>query len=258
MPGPHKTHQPPSEVAPDTFVVHDHTGEGVAPVLAAVNSLVIRGAEPVVVDTGFAANRERFLADVFGLVEPENLRWVVLSHDDVDHVGNVGALLEAAPHATLVASRDMGERLGPTLEVPEARVRWAEDGDVLDVGDRGLALVRPPLFDSPTTRGVFDPTTGVYWAADAFGAPMSHLVTHADRLDRRFWVEGMAAYHRRLVPWHDLLDVAAYQRAVDRVEALGIRAIASGHGPTIPERLVGAAFDGIRRFAAASGEPPAA
>ena len=48
--------------------------------------MVIRAAEPVVVDTGMMENREQYLEDVFSLVEPEDIRWVFISHDDVDHV----------------------------------------------------------------------------------------------------------------------------------------------------------------------------
>src|SRR5690349_23628304 len=88
-----KTRLEPTRIAPETFLIHDHQGEGTAPVSVALNTMVIRAAEPVVVDTGVAANRERYLADVFGLVEPEDVRWAFLSHDDVDHTGNVNALM---------------------------------------------------------------------------------------------------------------------------------------------------------------------
>ena len=83
--------------AVDTFLIHDHQGEGYAPVVVALNSMVIRAAEPVVVDTGMAENRDQYLADVFSLVEPEDIRWVFISHDDVDHTGNVNALMELRP-----------------------------------------------------------------------------------------------------------------------------------------------------------------
>jgi hypothetical protein len=107
----------------------------------------------VVVDTGMAENRDQFLADVFGLVEPQDIRWVFISHDDVDHTGNVNALMDAAPNATLVVNWFMTKRMGATLEVPPTRQRWIGDGDVLDVGDRTLHAVRPPIFDSPRPAG---------------------------------------------------------------------------------------------------------
>ena len=146
--------------------------------------MVIRGAEPVVVDTGMAENREQYLADVFSLVEPEDIRWVFISHDDVDHTGNLNALMELAPNATLVVNWFMAERMGASLEVPPTRQRWVGDGERIDVGDRTLLAVRPPIFDSPTTRGLFDPTTGVYWASDSFATPMLQPVTNVAELDQ--------------------------------------------------------------------------
>ena len=131
-----KTHLDPTEIAPETFLIHDHEGEGTAPVCVALNSMLIRGAEPVVVDTGMAENRDQYFADLFGLVEPEDIRWVFISHDDVDHTGNLNALMDAAPNATLVINRFMTSRMGESLQVPPSRQRWVGDGETLDVGDR--------------------------------------------------------------------------------------------------------------------------
>jgi flavorubredoxin len=154
MPEFSKTHLEPTLIAPETFLIHDHEGEGTAPVCVPLNTMVIRGAEPVVVDTGMAENRDQYLADVFSLVEPEDIRWVFISHDDVDHTGNLNALMERAPNATLVINWFMTTRMGASLEVPPTRQRWVGDGEGLDVGDRVLQAVRPPIFDSPTTRGL--------------------------------------------------------------------------------------------------------
>ncbi len=246
---PPKTHQPPTEIAPDTFVIHDHSGEGHAPVMVPLNSMVIRGEEPVVVDTGMADNRYRFLKDLFDLVEPDDIRWVFVSHDDVDHTGNVNALMEAAPNATLVVNWFMVERMGATLEVPVQRMRWVGDGESFAAGDRVLQAVRPPVYDSPTTRGLFDPTTGVYWASDSFAAPMTELAVDAADLDPQFWAESMAMFHQYASPWIELVDDARYQRSVDRVEQLGLTTIAGCHAPTIHEPMVAAAFENIRTFA---------
>ena len=106
MAPPGKTRFAPTQIAPETFVIHDHEGEGTAPVVVPLNSMVIRGAEPVVVDTGMAENREQYLADVFALVEPDDVRWVFISHDDVDHTGNVNAAHGRVPE------RHPGRRTG--------------------------------------------------------------------------------------------------------------------------------------------------
>ena len=137
-----------------------------------LNSMVIRAAEPVVVDTGMAENREQYLADVFGLVDPEDIRWVFISHDDVDHTGNVNALMDGLRQRHARRELVHRDRMGASLAVSPTRQRWVGDGEAFDVGDRVLRTVRPPIFDSPTTRGLFDPTTGVYWGSDSFATPM--------------------------------------------------------------------------------------
>ncbi len=238
------THFEPTLIAPETFLVHDHQGEGDDWI--ALNTMVIRGAEPVVVDTGMMENREQYLADVFSLVEPEDIRWVFISHDDVDHTGNVNALMEQAPNATLVIDWFMQERMGASLDVPATRWRWVQDGDGFDVGDRTLQIVRPPVFDSGTTRGIFDPLTEVYWGSDAFAAPMSTPVRDVADLDLVPWLEGIHTFAQYISPWLALVDEAKFQRTVDRIESLNPRVLAGCHTPVITEGYVADAIAATR------------
>jgi len=228
-----KTRLTPTEIAPETFLIHDHQGEGSAPVVVALNSLVIRAQEPVVVDTGMAENREQYLADVFGLVEPADVRWVFISHDDVDHTGNVNALMDACPNATLIVNWFMTERMGESLAVPPTRQRWIDDGGTLDVGDRTLVALRPPIFDSPTTRGLFDPTTGVYWASDTFATPMLAPARNVEEIDVDFWTAGMHMFHQYVSPWVTMVRDAEFQATVDRVAQLSPAVIAGCHTPAV-------------------------
>lgn len=250
-----KTRLEPTRIAPETFLIHDHQGEGTAPVTVALNSMVIRGAEPVIVDTGEAANQDQYLRDVFSLVEPQDVRWVFISHDDIDHTGNVNALMDACPNATLVINWFMVERMGPTLAVPPTRWRWVGDGESFDAGDRVLHAVRPPIFDSPTTRGLFDPTTGVYWASDSFATPMLHPVRDVDELDTDFWANGIATFSQYVSPWVSLVDLDRYRATVDRIVALAPSVIAGCHTPMIRGGRVAAALDVTRRTPELTVEP---
>ena len=78
--------------------------------------------------------------------------------------------LTACPGARIVASFFMCERMAAAAPLPLSRLRWLEPGESLDIGDRCLHAVLPPLLDSPTTRGVYDDSTGVLWAADCFAS----------------------------------------------------------------------------------------
>jgi flavorubredoxin len=250
-----KTRLAPTQIASETFLIHDHNGEGTAPVMVPLNSMVIRGAEPMVVDTGMPENRDQFLADVFSLVEPEDIRWVFISHDDIDHTGNLNALMELAPNATVVVNWFMWERMGASLEVSPLRQRWVGDGEKIDIGDRVLTAVRPPVFDSPTTRGLYDPTTGVYWASDSFAAPMLSVTPHVADMDLGFWREGMTMFNQYVSPWLQLVDDEKFQLTVDRIEALGATSIVGCHTPIIGRDLVGEAIDITRKSADAIVAP---
>jgi flavorubredoxin len=202
-----------------------------------------------------AENREQYLDDVFSLVEPDDIRWVFISHDDVDHTGNVNALMAAAPNATLVIDWFMQERMGASLDVAPSRWRWVQDGDTIDAGDRTLHVVRPPVFDSPTTRGLFDPSTRVYWGSDAFASPMAVPVSDVADLDPTSWVDGIHMFARYVSPWLALVDDAKFQRTVDRIEALQPRVIAGCHTPVIAGGFVEDAI-AATRLAPSAVVPP--
>ena len=247
---------PPSRIAADTWVIHQVQPALGQPLFVFLNSMLILGAEPMIVDTGTPANREQWLKDVFSLVEPNDVRWVFLSHDDVDHTGNLDEVMTACPNAQLVCNWAMIERHTNCFEFPLSRCRWIMDGETLDIGDRELAALRPPVYDSPTTRGLFDPTTGVYWAVDTFATPLPDPQMGVGDLDPDFWQGGLAMFALGAVsPWLSLVDEGKYGRYVDRVQNLDITTVACCHSPVIEGPLIERAFAHIRQLPTI--EPPA-
>jgi flavorubredoxin len=250
------THIAPSLIAKDTYLLHQVQPALGQPLFVYLNSMLIRGKEPVIVDTGTPANRDQWMKDVFALVEPNDVRWVFLSHDDVDHSGNLDEVMTACPNATLVCNWAMIERHTNCFDFPLERCRWIMDGDSLDVGDRTLHAVRPPVFDSPTTRGLFDPTSGVYWAVDTFATPLPDPMSRIEDLDADFWDEGLCMFALGAVsPWLSMLDSKKYGRFVDRSQGLDIATIASCHSPVIEGPYIERAFRRIRELP--NLEPPA-
>lgn len=248
-------HVPPTKVAADTWVIHSVQEALGQPLFVYLNSMVIKGAEPMIVDTGTIANRKQWLEDVFSLVEPEDVKWVFLSHDDVDHTGNLDQVMTACPNAKLVCNWAMVERHTNCFSFPLERCRWIMHEESFDIGDRTLHAVRPPVYDSPTTRGLFDPKTGVYWAVDSFATPLPDPEMAVAELDPDFWRFGMTLFAFGAVsPWLGMVDHDKYGRYVDTVQNLDITTIAGCHTPVLEGDLIQQAFSHTRSFP--SVEPP--
>ncbi len=249
-------HVPPTKVAADTWVIHSVQEALGQPLFVYLNSMVITGAEPMIVDTGTIANRDKWLEDVFSLVDPEDVKWVYLSHDDVDHTGNLEQTMDACPNARLVCNWSMVERHSNCFEFPLDRSRWVMDGESLDIGDRTIVAMRPPVYDSPTTRGLFDPTTGVYWSADTFATPLPDPGAGIADLGRDFWEFGLTLFtYGALSPWLSLVDPAKFGATVDRVQDLGITTIAGCHSPVIEGQFIDQAFDFLRTLPSIDAPP---
>jgi flavorubredoxin len=237
----------PYQVADETFLITwglDAPPVGHFP----MHSLLIRGREPVLVDTGAPACREQWLATVATLVDLADVRWVFLSHDDRDHAGNLLPVLAACPNATLLTNWFSLGRMAEEWNTPLPRCRFVNDGDQVDVGDRVLVAVRPPLFDNPTTRGLFDASTGVYWSVDTFATNTPHRMQEADDLNDGEFRDGQLLGARLIAPWHRYLDQRKWETCVDAVRRLGATTMASCHSPVLRGRRIDEAFDLMRQL----------
>ena len=247
----------PEHVSNDTWLVHQ-VQEGLgAPVSVYINSLVILGAEPVIVDTGTIANRTQWMNDTFSLVDPADVRYVFISHDDADHTGNLDEVMALCENATLLASWSLVERYSNAFNFPLERCRWVNDGDRLDLADRTLVFARPPLYDSPTTRGLFDNKTGMYWGVDSFACPMPGApMQNVSEYDPEFWAGGMAMFmYHALSPWLSIVDPAKFAANCDRVQGLGAKTIVTAHSPVINEDMSDKAFQILRDLPSVPAPP---
>lgn len=219
------------KVADETYVIPEALpvpGFGVLP----VNAIVVRGAQPMIIDTLAIVHRETFLREAFKLVEPADVRWLFISHEDRDHTGAIMQVLERCPNAKLITSFLGLGKLGEEFDIPPQRVHFLNDGDTLDIGDRKVTAMRPPLFDSSATRGLWDPKTGMYFPADAYGVVMPNVPQFTDEMPAAEYEEGFFWMNRANHIWYEEMQQSALDAAAARVAALRPKLVVSGHGPT--------------------------
>src|SRR5207302_6790219 len=116
-------------------------------------------------------------------------------------------------------------------------------GDSFVAGDRTLVTAVPPMFDSPTTKGLYDSRTGVYWAVDSFAFPVFEEMEDVSDVDLDQWRGMMTVMNRSATPWLEFVDPAKYAEHVAKSERLQPKVIASAHSPAISGERVAIAFD---------------
>jgi flavorubredoxin len=241
----------PYNVADDAWLIPNYYAAGPG-VFLPVNTMVIRGAQPIIVDTGAPIHRQSVLDQVFSLVDPEDVRWIYLSHDDGDHTGSLHEMLARCPHATLVVNFFITERLALEKALPIDRMIWLGPGDVLDAGDRKLHLIVPPIFDGPATRALFDEKTRVLWSVDSFASLTTATGYERSDIPSEMYDDTFALLNSLISPWHQWLDPAKYAAHATKLSGLELAATASAHGPVLRGSDIDDAFS---RVIAMAGQP---
>jgi flavorubredoxin len=185
-------------------------------------------------------------------VDPVDVRWVILSHADHDHIANVPPLLDMCPNATIVSSIQLATRLVGNVSYPPERTCWVNEGESMTLPDRTLQFVRPPLFDSVGTRAVFDTKSGVMWGADAFCVGLPGEMYEASDVPAELVDMTFAMLNQGHTPWLPFVDPARSETLLNETASLPVTAWLSAHGPVYRGNEITEAFERTRKLA---GEP---
>ena len=218
------------QVMPDIEVLPSHFPVPGAGFLS-VNAFVLKAKEPVLIDTGMGIDSEEFMKVLESVIDPRDLKWVWITHDDADHIGSLQKILEAAPNARLAANSLGVLRMSTAWPVPMDRVYWLNPGDSINVGDRKLTAVRPPLFDNPTTIAVIDDKSEALFSADCFGAIISSPAQSIDDVAETDLAQGMVGWASLDSPWVHLVKPNEFNPGLDRIRRIAPKAILSAHLP---------------------------
>jgi flavorubredoxin len=200
--------------------------------LIPINAFVIKGSEPVLVDTGVVLESAEFMAALKSVIDPSELRWIWLTHTDFDHIGALAQLLAENPQLRVITTFMGIGIMGLSNPLPLDRVNLVNPGEKITLGDRTLVGFKPPVFDNPSTTGFYDEKSGVLFSSDCFGALLQDEVPQnaADISDdarqqgQTFWVTVDS-------PWIHKVDRDRFAKELDGIRQMAPKMVLSSHLP---------------------------
>ena len=218
---------PDIDVLPSIFTI---PGLGLIP----INAFVLKAREPVLVDTGYVLDSAEFMQALRSVIDPQDLRWVWLTHTDFDHIGSLHQLLEEVPHLTVITTFLAVGIMSLSNPLPMERVYFLNPGERLSVGDRTLTAVKPPVFDNPSTVGFYDDKSETFFSSDCFGAIMSSPAESAVDIPAQELREGQTLWATVDSPWLHNVDEGRFASALNRIREMAPRMVLSSHLPAAP------------------------
>jgi len=201
----------------------------------AINSLLLKGKEPVLVDTGIAPLGDAFVAQLEQEIDPAEITWIWISHADVDHIGALQRVLDRAPKAKVVTGYLGMAKLG-LLGFDMSRVQFLEPGAVFEAGGRRLHTVRPLYYDASETMGFYDPAASLLYTVDCFGAVLPAPVDTVEDVGADAFRNGMMTWSSIDSPWLKSIDRAGLGRGLAAIDRLAPKHIVSAHLPVLEGR----------------------
>lgn len=231
------------KAAPDVDVVTS-TAEVSGFGSLAINAFVIHADEPVLVDTGAVRDTDEFMTALRSVIDPSDLRWIWLTHTDFDHIGSLHRLLGENEQLRVITSFLGVGIMSLGAPLPVDRVHLVNPGQTVEVGDRILTAVRPPVFDNPITTGLRDERSGILFSSDCFGALLDEVPECAEDVSADALRRGQVFWATVDSSWLHTVDRRAFASELDRIRSLEPTMVLSSHLPAARgsslDRLLGA------------------
>ena len=191
------------------------------------NSYVIRDEKTAVLDTVDPRAGEQWLANLEEVLEGESPDYLIVSHLEPDHAGNIGKLAEKYPKMKLVGNAKTFAMLPQFFEMDLTdRCVTVKEGDTLSLGAHTLTFVMAPMVHWPEVMVAYESKEKILFSADGFGK-FGALDAEEEWADeaRRYYINIVGKYG------------AQVQALLKKAAGLDIAMICPLHGPILRENL---------------------
>ena len=192
------------------------------------NSYLIKDEKNVVMDTVDKRASEEWIENLERTLNGEKIDYLVISHLEPDHAGNIGYLAKKYPEMKLIGNAKTFQMLVQffSIENLEERKIVVKEGDEINLGKHTLQFFMAPMVHWPEVMVTYEKTEKILFTADGFGK-FGALDTDEE------WACEARRYYFNIVGKYGMQVQALLKKAA----TLDIKMICPLHGPILKENL---------------------
>lgn len=198
------------------------------------NSYVVKGSEKTaLIETAKAKFWDEFIGKVQAVTDVKDIDYLIVDHTEPDHAGSAAKLLEMNPEIEVLGTAGAINFLSQIMNKP-FKSRAVKEGETVDLGGKTLQFMIVPNLHWPDTMYTYIPEDKTLFTCDSFG---SHYccegIFRSKVEDEEGYMRAAKYYFDNILgPFKPFMN-----KALDRVEAMDIDMICTGHGPVLDTGL---------------------
>ena len=192
------------------------------------NSYVILDEKIAIMDTVDARATDEWFANLEAALGDKKPSYLVISHLEPDHAGNIQKTAEKYPEMQLVVNAKELAMLPQFFEIDNLKDRAVvvAEGDTLSLGSHTLQFFMAPMVHWPEVMVTYEQSEKILFSADGFGK-FGALDADED------WACEARRYYMNIVGKYG----AQVQTLLKKAATLDIQTICPLHGPILTENL---------------------
>ncbi|MFQ6092720.1 MAG: MBL fold metallo-hydrolase [bacterium] len=214
------------------------------------NAYLVLDEKIALVDSVYTPFFEEMLSRIKGLIDPDQIDYVIANHGEIDHSGGLPEILKIANKAKLVCTPKGRESLHKHF-YGDWDVITVRTGDEIDLGEKRLRFVETPMLHWPDSMFTYIEKDALLLPNDAFGQHLASSGRFDDQVEMNTIMEEAAKYFANiLTPFSPLIV-----KKIDEITEMNLKIeiIGPSHG-IIWRRNPGKIIEAYLRWAKGEGD----
>lgn len=169
------------------------------------NSYLVRDQKTVLIDTCWLPFDKEFVANLEREINLEQIDYIVMNHNEIDHSGALPALMERLPNVPIYCTKK-GEGIIRGHYHKDWNFINVKTGDTLDLGENKLLFIEAPMLHWPDT--MFSYLTGehILFSNDVFGQHYASEELFNDKVPAEIvYAEALKYYTNIITPYSPMV-----------------------------------------------------